>query len=165
MGPVPRGQSELYCCSIVGAVTVSRPPIGRLASHFYFQKICQLQIEVLRLQVAQQPEQLHFLLFRSAVYLQHAPQDKVLQSCLNLRGGVRGGCRPVAPQSTAEWVGVEQAVEKHGPALTYGRLLSEMDNVLHNMGGSSMGMPSNSCCSGPAVLWKSLSSPPIGQKN
>jgi hypothetical protein len=28
-----------------------------------------------------------------------------------------------------------QAVEKHGPALTYGLLLSEMDNLLHNMGG------------------------------
>lgn len=37
-----------------------------------------------------------------------------------------------------------QAVEKHGPALTYGVLLSEMDNVLHSMGGpSSIGSASS----------------------
>ncbi len=36
------------------------------------------------------------------------------------------------------WKDLEvQAVEKHGPGLTYGLLLTEMDNVLRNVGGGS----------------------------
>lgn len=52
------------------------------------------------------------------------------------------------------WKNVEvQAVEKHGPGLTYGLLLAEMDNVLRNVGGgSSVGAQPVCTRNGPGLI-------------